>query len=155
MDAELRLDDLTDVERAILRHAVADRGPGIFHNPLIGGSPDAVGRYLTEGGDLLPRFHWVAVWRCIVQLLTREPELLGSRALTRVEIDRQKAERVAVAEALLSDALGCFTAGQYDEVLTLVDRAEVAAPALHPSGRTYAELRAFVVEKRDAAVVAG
>ncbi len=147
------LDYLTAVERQILRHAIADDGRGIFASPLIGGSHDAVGRYLTEGGTLLPSHDWRTVWRCVVQLLEREPDLkalLESGAPTRADVAAARDLRNRTADAVLVGALAAFKAHDWDLALALVDMAELAAPLHRPSNRTYADMRGYVARERAA-----
>lgn len=144
MTQPTELDELTERERALLRHAVEDHGPGIWHSPLTGGSRDAVGRYLAEGGKLLPEHDWQLVWRCVVQLLDREPDLVTGQPPTHSELADRRAERALQADALLVEALHAFRANRWDAALTLVDRAELAAPSHHPKGRTYDDIRSFV-----------
>ncbi len=149
------LDDLSGPERARLRHAVMDQGPGIYQSPLGGGSYDGVGRYLTEGGRLLPDRPWRAVWRCVVALIEAEPALravLDGPAPTMADRERRNAERVAQSEACLVKALAAYRRSQYDTAIGHVDNAELAAPDHSPGRRSYDELRAVI---RDAAASAG
>lgn len=151
------LDYLTRVERQILRHAIEDTGRGIYASPLIGGSHEGVGRYLTEGGTLLPSHDWRSVWRSIVQLLEREPDLkalLESGAPTHAEVDATRDLRNRTADAVLVGALAAFKAHDWDLALALVDMAEMAAPLHRPSNRTYADLRSYVARERVATVAA-
>ncbi len=146
----LNLDDLTLVEQAILRHAVEDHGPGIYANPLIGGSHQAVGRYLTEGGKLLPAHDWRDVWGCVTQLLEREPQVVTGPVPTQAELAERRDGRNRVADALLAAALEAFQQGRWSAAIELVDRAELVAPEYHPSGRSYEELRGFVRQRQTA-----
>ncbi len=149
------LDFMTEVERTILRHAIADTGRGIYASPLIGRSHDNVGRYLTEGGDLLPSHDWRSVWTAVVQLLGREPNLLDGRAPTQAELAATRAERKERAEALLVDAKKAFDAADWAGALALVDQAELAAPLHRPSHRTYADVRGFVLAEQAKHVLVG
>lgn len=145
------LDQLTDVERMILRHAVLDVGRGIYASPMIGRSVDNVGRYLAEGGEWLPTRHWTFVWRCVAQLIGREPHLLEGPAPTQKEVIEAQRLRDATADAALVDALTAFRAGEWVRALAAIDRAELASPLYWPSGRSYQQLRGYVRTERAAA----
>ncbi len=148
--APVELDGLTDVERVILRYAVLDNGRRIYTSMLGGKSVSNVGRYLTEGGELLPERPWTFVWRCIVQLIEREPHLLEGTPPTQRELAKLRRLREESADLCLEDALRQFRAGDWRRALAAIDRAELVAPLYSPRGRTYDDMRGFVRTERGA-----
>lgn len=142
------LDTLSDVERVILRYAVLDNGRRIYTSMLGGKSVSNVGRYLTEGGELLPQRAWTFVWRCIVQLIGCEPHLLEGEPPTQRDLGRLRRLREESADLCLEDALRQFRAGDWDKALGAIDKAELVAPLYTPRGRTYDDLRGFVWTER-------
>ncbi len=151
MEALVIFSDLTPVEQATVRHTVTDKGPGIWNSPFIGASFDAVGRYLTEGGTLLPARDWRHVWECITDLLTHEPNLVTGPPPTQEDLAARQNERNHRAEQLLADALAALRTGDYERAHAFIAQAELAAPQYQPRGRTYATLRGFVDNTRNTA----
>lgn len=138
------LDTLDPVEVVRLRHAIEDDGVGIYQAPFVGNSISDVGRYLTEGGRLLPHRDWRMVWECVSELCRREPFLLDSQPPTQAQLAARQELRRRQANVLLDTALAAVDAGRGDDGLKLVDKAELTSPDCPMPGRDYDDIRKYL-----------
>ncbi len=141
------LDTLGPVEVQRLRHAIEDDGVGIYQAPFVGNSVSDVGRYLTEGGRLLPHRNWREVWECVAELCRREPHLLDGRPPTQNQLTERRDLRRRQVDALLDAVLVAIDAGRGDDGLALIDKAELTSPDCPMPGRDYDDIRRFATRR--------
>ncbi len=124
--------DFTPVERALIAHACEDYA-GNWYGKQGGftfGRSDCE-RYVSEGhlSKLCDQYTLKVVWAAVREHLDAHPEILAAGRLTDVQRAERQAARDARAKALIVEAEVPFAAGRWDEVLALVDRAELESPS--------------------------
>ena len=119
--------DFTPAEMATIRIA-ADDWAGLYYNSPVGGRESAI-RYTVEGHlkQLRPRHSHRQLWDAVAAYLDAVPEAL-QHSHTRAELAAREAQRANEDQLLRGQALDAFRAGDYDQALTLIDRAEQANP---------------------------
>lgn len=143
-----------DQQRVLL--AVTDRGPGIYHSPLVGGSADNVARYIAEGRDLTGALEgdhdWRAIAAAISETITAHPHLI-ERTPAQAKADADT--RLVRLDQLADQASAAFNAGDIAGALTLIDQLLALDPdhrlvggaAGRAMGRRVADLRPIVSEQ--------
>jgi hypothetical protein len=122
-------DAFTDVEHAVIRHAVQDWA-GTYHSTI--GDP---ARYVTEGHlDALTAAHGLrAVWDAVAHYVHTHPRVLQLPVSGPEGREARQAARMGRARQLMADAKAAFDAGEHGRALDLVDYAELAEPTYEPS----------------------
>lgn len=123
-----RLALMTAEDQQRVRNAVADRGPGVFASPLVGGSRSNVARYLAEGGLgalLAGRHSWRTVWKAAEEVIDQDPTVM-ERTPQQAAADAQA--RTAQVDAIVDDAQQTLQAGDLARVAELLDQAMAVDP---------------------------
>lgn len=134
-------DVFTDVERAVIRHAVQDWA-GAYHNTI--GDPV---RYVTEGhlNSLVTAHGLRAVWDAVDAYIRSHPRVLQLPVYGPEGREARQAARMVRARQLIVDAKAAFDAGEPDRALRLVDEAELVEPTYQPaSGVTFDRVRDII-----------
>lgn len=138
------LADMSPEDQQRIRNAVADRGPGIYASPMVGGSKSDVGRYLAEGElgkQLADRHDWRKVWQAVSQVIDEDPEAL-KRSPAKVKADTEA--RTAKADEIAGRANAAVKAGDMARAADLLDEAAAIDPDHVAFGRRLAEVRDLI-----------
>jgi hypothetical protein len=150
-------DQLTEVERAIIRNAVADHGAEYYgcHGWITFTRGDAI-RYTTEGfADPAIRDHrrkrkvpampdHRQVWAAVEAEFDAHPDILSNGRLTAQQLARQQSARIEEADRLWSQAGEAFTSRRYVQALQHLCDGELTAPQHAPRYRPWRGWRSRV-----------
>lgn len=123
-----RLALMTSEDQQRVRNAVADKGPGIFASPMVGGSRSNVARYLAEGelGALLADRHsWRTVQKAAAEVIDHDPAVI-EQSPQQAAVDAQA--RTARVDAIVDHAQQALRADDLVRVARLLDEAMALDP---------------------------